>query len=226
MGVFFLNSSIGRKFDMSITGAALVLFLTFHSIMNIFVIISPEIYDSICHFLGANWYALIGTIGLALLVVIHIGFALMLTIQNRRARGKDAYQVTARPNGVDWASQNMFVLGVIILGFLCMHLYQFWSKMQLVELIGKINGEEIHVAGSVVVQHLFQSPVYCVLYIIWITALWFHLTHGIWSSMQTLGMSNNVWLPRIKCISEIYATIICLLFVAIPIYYLIVNLIS
>ena len=51
MGVFIVNSSIGRKLVMSITGAALVLFLTFHSIMNIFVIISPEVYDAICHFL-------------------------------------------------------------------------------------------------------------------------------------------------------------------------------
>ena len=61
MGLFIFNSSIGRKLVMSITGAALVLFLTFHSIMNIFVIISPEVYDQICEFLGANWYALLGT---------------------------------------------------------------------------------------------------------------------------------------------------------------------
>lgn len=226
MGAFIVNSSIGRKLVMSITGAALVLFLTFHSIMNIFVIISPEVYDAICHFLGANWYALVGTMGLALLVVVHIGYALWLTIQNKMARGTASYQVKARPKGVEWASQNMFVLGVIIFGFLALHLYNFWAKMQLVELMGKIDGEEIHVAGSVVVQHLFQSPVYCILYIVWLCALWLHLTHGIWSSMQTLGWSNNLWLPRIKCISNIYATIIMLLFVAIPVYYLIVNLIS
>ncbi|HPH57518.1 MAG TPA: succinate dehydrogenase/fumarate reductase cytochrome b subunit, partial [Bacteroidales bacterium] len=55
MAVFIINSSIGRKLIMSITGAALVLFLTFHSIMNVFVIISPKVYDAICYFLGANW---------------------------------------------------------------------------------------------------------------------------------------------------------------------------
>ncbi|MBP5172010.1 MAG: succinate dehydrogenase/fumarate reductase cytochrome b subunit [Bacteroidales bacterium] len=226
MGVFIVNSSIGRKLVMSITGAALVLFLTFHSIMNIFVIISPEVYDAICHFLGANWYALVGTMGLALLVVVHICYALWLTIQNKMARGANSYQVKARPKGVEWASQNMLVLGVVICGFLCLHLYNFWAKMQLVELMGIINGEEIHVGGAAVVQNLFQSPVYCILYIVWLVALWLHLTHGIWSSLQTLGWSNNTWLPRIKCISNIYATIIMLLFVAIPVYYLIVNLIS
>lgn len=224
MGVFFINSSIGRKFIMSITGCALVLFLTFHSIMNIFVVISPKVYDAICHFLGANWYALVATLLLALLVVIHILYAFWLSVQNLRARGKDAYKINARPKGVEWASQNMLVLGLIIIGFLCLHLYNFWYKMQLVELAGKINGEEIHVAGAALVQGLFQQPVYCVIYLIWLGALWFHLTHGIWSALQTLGWNNNTWLPRIKCISTIWASIVAGLFMLIPVYYLIVNI--
>jgi len=225
MAVFIINSSIGRKLIMSITGAALVLFLTFHSIMNIFVIISPEVYDAICHFLGANWYALIATLGLAFLFVVHILYAFWLTLQNKIARGRDAYSVNTRPKGVEWASENMLVLGLIILGFLGLHLYNFWFKMQLVELLGKINGEEISIAGAALVQALFQSPVYCLLYMVWLAALWFHLTHGVWSSLQSIGLSNNTWLPRIKVISNIVSTIVVGLFMLIPIYYLIINLI-
>ncbi len=225
MAVFIINSSIGRKLIMSITGAALVLFLTFHSIMNIFVIISPEVYDAICHFLGANWYALIATLGLAFLFVVHILYAFWLTLQNKIARGRDAYSVNKRPKGVEWASENMLVLGLIILGFLGLHLYNFWFKMQLVELLGKINGEEISIAGAALVQALFQSPVYCLLYMVWLAALWFHLTHGVWSSLQSIGLSNNTWLPRIKVISNIVSTIVVGLFMLIPIYYLIINLI-
>ncbi len=225
MGVFIFNSSIGRKLVMSITGAALVLFLTFHSIMNIFVIISPEIYDAICHFLGANWYALVATLGLAFLMVVHILYAFWLTLQNMIARGKDAYALSKRPKGVEWSSQNMLVLGFIILGFLFLHLYNFWYKMQLTELIGKINGEHISVPGAALVENLFQSPVYCLLYIVWLVALWLHLTHGVWSALQSLGLSNNTWLPRIKLISNIASTLIVGLFMLIPVYYLIVNLI-
>ena len=225
MAVFIINSSIGRKLIMSITGAALVLFLTFHSIMNIFVIISPEVYDAICHFLGANWYALVATMGLAFLMVVHILYAFWLSLQNKIARGKDAYAVNKRPKGVEWASQNMLILGIIILGFLGLHLYNFWYKMQLAELIGKINGEEISVAGAALVEGLFQSPVYCLLYIVWLVALWFHLTHGVWSALKSIGLSNNTWLPRIKVISNIVSTFVIGLFILIPIYYLIVNLI-
>lgn len=210
---------------MSITGAALVLFLTFHSIMNIFVIISPKVYDAICYFLGANWYALIATLVLAFLTVVHVLYAFWLTLQNKIARGRDAYSVNKRPKGVEWASENMLVLGLIILGFLALHLYNFWYKMQLTELLGKINGEEISVAGAALVQGLFQSPVYCLLYMVWLTALWFHLTHGVWSALQSIGWSNDIWLPRIKVISNVVSTIVVGLFMLVPIYYLIVNFI-
>lgn len=211
---------------MSITGLALVLFLTFHAIMNLFVIISPEVYDQICHFLGANWYAIVGTIGLSALFVIHILYAFWLSLQNYIARGKDRYAVTKRAPGVDWASQNMLVLGIIILGFLVLHLYNFWYKMQLQELIAKIGGDELHVPGAVLVQGLFSSPVYCILYMIWLGALWFHLTHGFWSAIQTMGGSNHIWLPRIKMLSNIVSTIVVLMFMSIPVYFLIINFLA
>ena len=57
--MWLIDSSIGRKLVMSITGVFLVLFLLFHSIMNIVVIISPEGYNTICATLGANWYAIV-----------------------------------------------------------------------------------------------------------------------------------------------------------------------
>jgi succinate dehydrogenase / fumarate reductase, cytochrome b subunit len=221
MGLFIFDSSIGKKLIMSITGIALVLFLLFHSIMNIFVIISPEVYDVICEFLGANWYALIGTAGLAFLVVVHICYAFWLTIQNYAARGKDRYAVSNRAPGVDWAAQNMLVLGFIVFGFLGLHLYNFWYEMQLPEIMGNESA-----AGSEVVKELFTSPVYSLLYIVWLSALWFHLTHGVWSAIQSLGGSNHIWLPRIKVISNIVATIVILMFMSIPVFYLITNLLG
>ena len=81
------NSSIGRKVVMSVTGIALVLFLTFHMAMNLVALFSGEAYNMVCEFLGANWYALVATVGLAALFVIHIIYAFWLTMQNR-ASGK------------------------------------------------------------------------------------------------------------------------------------------
>ena len=96
------DSSIGRKFIMSLSGLALVLFLIFHGCMNLAVVFSEEAYNTICHLLGANWYALIGTVGLAFLVVLHFCYAIYLTIQNRAARGNDRYAVTGKKEGVEF----------------------------------------------------------------------------------------------------------------------------
>jgi len=221
--MWLIDSSIGRKLIMSITGVMLVLFLLFHSIMNFVAIINPYAYDAICAFLGANWYALVATMGLGAGFVIHILYAFYLSLQNMRARGNDRYAVTSKQKGVSWASQNMLILGVVILGFLTLHLFQFWSKMQLIELMHKMgdqsNEEAVRFAakGAHWVQYYFSQPLYSILYIVWLVALWYHLTHGVWSSLQTLGLSNKKWLPRIKSISNVIATIIILLFISIPV---------
>ena len=119
---------------MSVTGMALILFLTFHMSMNVVALFSAEGYNMICEMLGANWYAVVATMGLAALAVIHIIYAFILTMKNRAARGSERYAVTEKPSKVEWASQNMLVLGLIVLLGLAMHLYDFWAKMMLVDL--------------------------------------------------------------------------------------------
>ena len=218
------NSSVGRKVVMSVTGLALILFLTFHMAMNLVALVSAEGYNMICEFLGANWYALVATAGLAALFVIHIIYAFWLTMQNRRARGNIRYEVTAKPKNVEWASQNMLVLGIIVIVGLGLHFAQFWAKMQLPELMHKL-GAEVDVTnaanGAFHIQATFSCWINVVLYLVWLAALWFHLTHGFWSALQSLGWNNQTWIKRWKCVSDIYATIIVLGFAAVVIAFFI-----
>ncbi len=215
------KSSVGRKVVMSVTGAALVLFLLFHMSMNLVAIISTDGYNAICEFLGANWYALVGTAGLAALVVLHFVYAFILTLQNRKARGSQRYAVSERPKNVTWASQNMLVLGIIVVLGIGLHLFNFWAKMQLPEVLHMMGMHVDAVTmenvanGSYYIASTFSCPVYAAIYVIWLAALWFHLTHGIWSSMQTLGANNNVWICRWKAISNVLATIIILGFLVV-----------
>ena len=218
--MWLIDSSIGRKLIMSISGIFLVLFLLFHSLMNIVVIISPSGYNAICAFLGANWYAVLGTAVLAGGFVIHILYALFLTYQNMRARGTVGYAEKKNQKSVEWSSQNMFVLGLIIFGFLLLHFYNFWYRMQFAELTGIETGQFHPGDGAAFVKDLFRNWIYCVVYIVWLSALWFHLTHGVWSSLQSIGINNNTWLPRVKVISNIISTIVILMFMSIPVYYL------
>ena len=207
------NSSIGRKFVMALTGACLVLFVTFHCLMNAVAICWPAAYNSVCEFLGANWYALIASAGLAALVIIHIIYAVVLTLQNRKARGSVRYEVSKTPKGVEWSSKNMLVLGIVILAFLVVHLIQFWAKMQLQE----IRGAEATVppaAGTLFIQIAFSQVWTPIVYIIGFIALWFHFNHGFWSMFQSIGWDNQVWIARLKKVACWWATIVCLLFTA------------
>ena len=212
--MWLINSSIGRKVVMSVTGIALILFLTFHCCMNVVALFSGKAYNMICELLGANWYAIVATLGLAALAVCHIVYAFILTAQNRRARGASRYEVTVKPEKVEWASQNMLVLGIIILLGLLLHLFNFWYNMMFAELTGMAVGH-LPSDGFAFIQDTFKNPVYVVLYLVWLAALWFHLAHGFWSSMQTLGVSGKVWFKRWQCISVVYTSLLMLAFVVV-----------
>ena len=212
--MWLINSSIGRKVVMSVTGIALILFLTFHCCMNVAALFSGDAYNMICELLGANWYAVAATLGLAALAVIHIVYAFILTAQNRRARGNQRYEVTAKPEKVEWASQNMLVLGIIVVLGLLLHLFNFWFNMMFAELTGMTVAHN-PADGFAFIQDTFANPVFVVLYIIWLVALWFHLTHGFWSALQTLGWSGKIWFCRWKAIGMVYTTILVLLFIVV-----------
>ncbi|MDE7376266.1 MAG: succinate dehydrogenase cytochrome b subunit [Muribaculaceae bacterium] len=216
--MWLTSSSIGRKFVMAVTGCALVLLVTFNCLMNTVAILWPAAYNEICMFLGANWYALIASMGLALLFIIHIIYALWLTIQNRAARGEDRYAVTTLPPHVEWSSKNMLVLGIVVLAFLGVHLIQFWAKMQLQEVMGThcvVDGvAQAPEFGTLFLQLAFNNIWTPIIYIIGFVALWLHMTHGFWSMFHTVGWDNNRWIERLKKIGNAWTTIVVLLFVA------------
>ena len=177
MSNFLCNSSIGKKLVMSISGCFLVLFLLFHMSMNIAALFSAEAYNAICAFLGANWYAVAATGVLAAGVFVHFAYALWLTLQNRKARGQQRYAVTVTEKGVSWASKNMLILGVVVIGGLLVHLVHFWSKMMLVELMGEhsvmVDGVAIEPTnGAYLIAFIFSKWYNVLIYVVWLAGLW------------------------------------------------------
>ena len=230
--MWLTNSSIGRKVIMSVTGTALILFLTFHAAMNVVALFSKEGYNMICEFLGSNWYAVAGTVVLAALIAIHFVYAVILTLQNRKARGQSRYEVTAKPEKVEWASQNMFVLGVIIALGLVLHLFNFWFNMMFAEFANDgrafVDATIGAADGYTMMKYTFHdagtcSVIYSVLSLVWFCAIWFHLTHGMWSAMQTLGASGKTWFSRVRCIGNIYSTVLILCLTAVVLSFAILG---
>lgn len=225
--MWLAKSSIGRKFIMAITGIALVLFLTFHAAMNAVALFSAEAYNQICAFLGANWYAVAASAILCVLILVHFALASHLVVWNMQARGPEPYAVMARQRDVEWSSQHMFALGTIVILGLVLHLYNFWSKMMMAELLDMPDAP-LASNGIYHIIHTFHGPastpsvtgiVYTLLYLVWLCALWFHLNHGIWSAMQTMGFNNKQWFPRLKRASTLYTTILILAFAAVAILF-------
>ena len=207
--MWLINSSIGRKVVRSVTGIALILFLTFHMSMNIVALFSEKAYNMICAFLGSNWYAVVATIALGALTVAHIVYAFILTAQNRSARGNERYAVNGSSPKVEWASKNMLVLGIIVLLGILLHLFNFWYNMMFAEIVG-FEGKYSPTAGYSYIVETFKNPVFVVLYIVWLCAIWYHLSHGFWSAMQTLGINGKIWFKRWKMIGLVYTTLLML----------------
>ena len=65
------------------------------------------------------------------------------------------------------------------------------------------------------IKETFANPVFVVLYVIWLVAIWFHLSHGFWSAMQTLGVSGKIWFKRWMIIGNIYVTVLMLAFLVV-----------
>ena len=220
MSCFLCNSSLGKKLVMSVTGCCLVLFLLFHMSMNLVALVSAEAYNMVCAFLGANWYAVVATVALGAMVVIHFVYALILTVNNYKARGTQRYAVTVNEPGVEWASKNMLLLGFIVVVGLLLHLAHFWSKMMFVELLGH-HENALGLSptdGAALIKYTFSQWYNVVLYIVWLAGLWLHLNHGVWSMFQTVGWANDTWYPRLKCLANIVATLIFLGFAAVAVY--------
>ena len=239
----FLKSSIGKKVVQGVSGAFLVIFLLLHGTINFFSVVDSakgqfgsvneegveqfcvvaedaELYSTGdgyfklgCDFMSTSFVDLMVPV-LALGFILHILFGIILTIGNLKARGGlMRYEVASKAKTDSWSARNMVILGILVIGFLCFHLFHFWAKMQLQDFIG--NGAEEN--PYLLLIKTFESPVVVGLYIVWFCALWLHLNHGIWSMFQTIGWNNKIWLKRLKVIGVIVSTVVVLMFVTVAV---------
>ncbi|MDO5572075.1 MAG: succinate dehydrogenase cytochrome b subunit [Bacteroidales bacterium] len=229
--MWLVHSSIGRKVVMSISGLFLIVFLCVHLTANAFMYVSPQAFGKACEFMGSPLVMAVVPV-LALGFIFHIIYAFVLNARNLKARGHEKY-AGGNNTGVSFAARNMLVLGIIVLGGLAFHLTQFWAQMQLQVFMGSeeypllvnngmdlFNAEGELIAPYLLARIYFGNVIFSVCYIVWIAALWFHLSHGFWSAFQTLGVNNKIWFKRWNVIGIIFATVICLGFVSFPISFL------
>ena len=145
--------------------------------------------------------------------LVHIVYAIILTAGNIKARGGlNRYAGGSKGKAESWASKNMFLLGIIVLGLVAFHLNHFWAEMQLNEFMGE-HAENPYL----LLNETFRNWWMVVIYIVWFCALGLHLCHGFWSAFQTIGMSNQIWEKRLTWIGYAFVAILVLGFSAVAV---------
>lgn len=215
------KTSIGKKLIMSITGLFLVIFMLLHTTINFFAVLDSYFgtwgAEDGWYQLGCNFMALpiidIMVPVLAAGFLLHIVYGISLSIGNFKARGgMKRYAVNSKAKADSFASQNMIWLGLIVLGLIGLHLSHFWAKMQLQEWTG---GEAEN--PYMLLEATFKSWWMVCLYIVWFIALYMHISHGIWSAFQTMGLNNMIWINRWKWVGRIIGGAIVLALVAVAV---------
>ena len=214
-------SSIVKKLIMSVSGLFLIVFLLLHMTINLFSVIdtfkgtygaAEGLFQAGCDFMALPIVTIMVPV-LAAGFLVHIVYAFILTAGNIKARGGyQRYAGGSKGKAESWASKNMLVLGIIVLGLVAFHLNHFWADMQLKEFQG-------HHAENpyLLLNETFKNWWWVVLYIVWFVALGLHLCHGFWSAFQTIGMSNEKWEKRLTYIAYAFVAVIVLGFSAVAI---------
>jgi succinate dehydrogenase / fumarate reductase, cytochrome b subunit len=223
----FINSSIGKKLIMSISGLFLIVFLLVHLVANLFLLGGSDAFNLSANFMATNPIIQIMQPILALGFFLHILYSLIVQFHNWKSRPVKYAKVNQK-EASSWASRNMIWLGIFVFAFLFIHIINFFWVLKFGETgTVTVNGTEMENAYALVTGLFTEGGslayVYSAIYIIGFIALGLHLHHALWSAFQTIGWSNIKWRKVLTVIGDIYAIIITVGFSIIPIYFLFIK---
>lgn len=201
-------SSISKKFVMALAGLFLLLFLPVHLVINLMLLkVDPEPFNSAAEFMAT--FPLIKIVEVLLFgaILVHICYGLILQIKNWSARPV-AYK-SGQKAETSFFSKFMIWTGGSIFIFLVIHFFNFYFVK-----LGLVEGDPENFYDMA--YALFSIPGYNILYWICFILLGFHLYHAFNSAFQTLGLNHRIWTPVVKFVSWIYAILIPLGFILIP----------
>lgn len=213
-----LQSSVGRKIMMAVTGLILIAFVTVHLLGNSSVFFGPNginAYAEHLHALGP----LVWIFRLVMLAVfgLHILLGILLTLENRAATPQ-AYAIKKRLR-TTFAAETMIVTGLVLLAFVVYHLLHFTVHVTNPEIsVGTLPLDAMgrnDVFSMVVLS--FQKFGIALIYIVAMAMLFLHLSHGIQSFFQTIGWNNDKTLPLFGRIGKGVALVFFVGYISIPV---------
>ncbi|HWV99641.1 MAG TPA: succinate dehydrogenase cytochrome b subunit [Candidatus Acidoferrum sp.] len=214
------KSSLGKKYLMAVTGFLLFLFVVGHLAGNLQVFLGPEAINRYGHFLQSNMELLWPVrVALLLILLVHIWAAAKLSLENKAARpvGYAVYE----PVGSTYASRTMLMSGSVVFVFVVYHLLHYTVQVQYLNLTGQdfaafFDSEKRHDVFKMMVVG-FNNPWVAGFYILGMALLCLHLSHGVSSMFQSLGLKNETYRPLLDQGARALAALIFLGYTSIPV---------
>jgi succinate dehydrogenase / fumarate reductase cytochrome b subunit len=205
---------VSKKMWMSVSGLFLVLFLFVHLSGNLLLYKGEAVFNAYAHFMATNPFIRITEILLFLAFLVHIVFAIQVTIASIKAR-PIRYQIYRPSANSTVFSRTMALSGIVLLLFLLIHLRTFFYE-------SRIGGQENLYQ---LVKEAFSNPWYSAFYVFCFVFLGSHLAHGVFSGPQTLGIIfNKRWDRIIRTLAYLIAITVPALYASIPIYFLLSSM--
>lgn len=203
-----LSTSIGKKQLMAVTGILFLLFLAAHLVGNLTIYSGAQSFNAYSERLHALGGLLVLTeVGLVLCAVIHIVTALILFLENRKARPVKYAVDKSGGGGRTISSRTMPYTGLLILVFVIVHL----------STVSRFFVDRTNRTVFEVVTEVFSNPGYIIFYTVAVVIVAFHVRHGLWSAFQTVGASHPKYMPFIEKLSIVFAIIVGVGFGTLPI---------
>lgn len=203
-----LSTSIGKKQLMAVTGILFLLFLAAHLVGNLTIYSGAQSFNTYSERLHALGGLLVLTeVGLVLCAVIHIVTALILFLENRKARPVKYAVDKSGGGGRTISSRTMPYTGLLILVFVIVHL----------STVSRFFVDRTNRTVFEVVTEVFSNPGYIIFYTVAVVIVAFHVRHGLWSAFQTVGASHPKYMPFIEKLSIVFAIIVGVGFGTLPI---------
>ena len=208
------SDSIGRKAVVAVTGLFMLLFVVVHLLGNSSIFAGPDginAYAAKLHGLGP--FVWLFRIFMAAMLCLHVVFAILLTLENRAANpGKYAVKKMLKAT---FASETMIWTGLLLLAFIVYHLLQFTVRVTPDVVLGNDAKDRFDVF-TMVLSSLRITPI-ALLYVAAMVTLFLHLSHGIQSIFQTIGLNNEKTLPQFTLCGKLLAALFFVGYSAIPV---------
>jgi succinate dehydrogenase / fumarate reductase cytochrome b subunit len=209
-----LSDSIGRKAVVAVTGLCMVLFVVVHLLGNSTIFAGPDginAYAEKLHGLGPFVWAF--RLVMLCLLALHVIFAVLLTLENSAANpGKYAVKKMLKAN---FASETMIWTGLLLLAFLVYHLLQFTVRVTPDIVLGNDAKNRVDVFTMVLTS--FRITPIALIYVAAMVTLFLHLSHGIQSIFQSIGLNNDKTMPQFTVLGKLLSALFLIGYSAIPV---------